>query len=186
MLLADYYELVGRQSEALQLAIEVKGKAEALNYSIPLARALDHLAGRGPLGASSAVLAPRTEEEKIVSNANMSDETLRAYAAQALRLYDLPPDRLPAMQREYETIRESARDRLNWCRHLDRRSDDRHMRSHETMYKTDPDRICICHLHGFHSKIPDPNWKVIFAVFKKEYCDSCKNRDPMQSDSRGE
>src|SRR5205085_6034885 len=82
MLLADYFEFVGRQSEALELANEVKGKAEALNYPIPLARALDHLAGNGPLGASNAVLAPRTEEEKIVGNANMSDETLRAHAAQ--------------------------------------------------------------------------------------------------------
>jgi hypothetical protein len=181
MLLADYFEFVGRQSEALELANEVKGKAEALNYPIPLARALDHLAGNGSLGASNAVLAPRTEEEKIVDNANMSDETLRAYAAQALRLYDLPPDRLPAMQREYETIRESARDRLNWCRHLDRRSDNRHMRSHATMYKKDSDRICICHLHGFRSKIPDPDWKTIFATFKRAYCDSCKDRDPVQT-----
>jgi hypothetical protein len=180
MLLADYLEFLGRQSEALELAKEVKAKAEALNYAIPLARALDHLAGRGPLGASNAVLAPKTEEEKIAGNANMSDETLRTYAAQALRLYDLPPDRLPAMQREYESIRESSRDRLNWCRHLDRRSDDRQMQSEATMYKWDPDRICICHLHGFQSQIPDPDWKVIFAAFKKAYCDSCEDRDPVQ------
>jgi hypothetical protein len=180
MLLADYSEFVGRQSEALELATEVKAKAEALKYAIPLARALEHLAGRGPLGAANAVLAPRTEEEKIVGNANMSDETLRAYAAQALRLYDLPPDRLPAMQREYELIRESSRNRLNWCRHLDRRSDDRHMQSQATMYKRDPDQICICHLHSFQSPIPDPDWKVIFGTFKKAYCDSCKDRNPVQ------
>lgn len=81
MLLADYLEFVGRQLEAVELAKEVKAKAEALNYAIPLGRALDHLAGKGPLGASNAVLAPKFHEEKIVSNANMSDETLYAYAA---------------------------------------------------------------------------------------------------------
>lgn len=109
-----------------------------------------------------------------------SDETLRAYAAQALRLYGLPPDRLPAMEREYESIRESSRDRLYWCRHLDRRCDDRHMQSRATMYRKDPDRICICHLHGFQSQIPDPDWRVTFAAFKKAYCDSCEDRDPVQ------
>jgi hypothetical protein len=181
MLLADYLEFVGRQSEALELAKEVKAKAEALNYSIPLARAKEHLAGRGPLGASNAVLAPRTEEEKIISNANMTDDTLRAYAAQMLRLCDLPPDRLPVMEREYISVRESSRDRVNWCRHLDRRCDDRHMRNQATMYKTDPDRICICHLHRFQSQDPDPDWKTIFPAFKKAYCDSCADRNPLHA-----
>jgi hypothetical protein len=181
MLLADYLEFVGRQSEALELAKEVKAKAEALNYSIPLARAKEHLAGRGPLGASNAVLAPRTEEEKIISNANMTDDTLRAYAAQMLRLCDLPPDRLPVMEREYISVRESSRDRVNWCRHLDRRCDDRHMRNQATMYKTDPDRICICHLHRFQSPDPDPDWKTIFPAFKKAYCDSCADRNPLHA-----
>jgi hypothetical protein len=181
MLLADYFEFVGRQVEALALAQEVKAKAEALSYAIPLARAKDHLAGRGPLGASNEVLAPRTEEEKIISNASMTDETLQAYAAQMIRLNDLPSDRLPVMQREYESIRESSRDRLTWCKHLDRRCDDRHMRNQATMYKTDPDRICICHLHGFRSQIPDPDWKTIFGAFKKAHCDSCGDRDPVQA-----
>lgn len=181
MLLADYLEFVGRQSEAVELAKEVKAKAEALNYVIPLARAQDHLAGRGPLGASNAVLAPKTEEEKIISNANMTDETLHAYAAQMLRLNDLPSERLPIMEREYISIRESSKDRHTWCRYLDRRCDDRHMQNQATMFKADPDRICVCHLHGFHSQIPNPDWKTIFAAFKKAHCDSCEDRNPIQA-----
>ena len=120
---------------------EVKAKAEALNYAIPLARAEDHLAGRGPLGASNAVLAPKTEEEEIISSANMTGETLQTYAAQIVRLNDLASDRLPIMEREYISIRESSRDRLTWCRYLDRRCDDRHMQNQATMFKIDPDRI---------------------------------------------
>jgi hypothetical protein len=179
MLLADYLEFVGRQSEALELAQEVKARAEALNYSIPLGRALDHLAGKGPLGASNAVLAPKTLEEKLISNANMSDDTLRAYAAQALRLYDLPAERLSVAEREYFSLRDSSRDRLEWCRHLDTIADPRPMQSRAMMYRRDLDRICICHLHGFQSQIPDPDWKVIFAAFKKAYCDACEDRNPV-------
>lgn len=180
MLLADYSEFLGRNTEALDLAKEVKAKAEALNYAIPLGRALDHLEGKGPLGASNAVLSPKTLEEKLISNANMSDDTLRAYAAQALRLYDLPAERLPVAEREYFSLRNSSRDRLEWCRHLDTITDPRPMQSRATMYKRDPDRICICHLHSFQSQIPNPDWKVIFAAFKKAYCDSCEDRNPVQ------
>jgi len=179
MLMADYLKFVGRQSEAQELAKEVKVKARALNYANILSRAEDHLAGKGPLGASLAALAQKSEEEKIAENASLSDETVRMYAAQAPRLYDLPTDRLPVVEREYMSIREVAQDRMNWCRHLERRSDDRHMQSQVTMYLTDPQRICICNLHPFRSVIPNPEWKIISAAFKKAYCDSCKDRQPL-------
>src|SRR6266436_211993 len=181
MLLADYLELIGRKPEALSLAQEVKVKAAALNYAIPLARAEEHLAGKGPLSASDSVMAPRSEEDKIVDNAGRTDETVRAYALQGLSLYDLPNDRLPALEREYFSLRDAATDRLHWCRHLDRLCDDRHMRSQSTMYKRDPDRICVCLLHGFRSHVPNPEWGIISAAFKKAYCESCKDRNPLQS-----
>jgi hypothetical protein len=49
------------------------------------------------------------------------------------------------------------------------------------MYKSDRGLICICHLHGFQSQIPDPDSKVIFAAFKKAHCDSCEDLDPSSS-----
>jgi hypothetical protein len=183
VLLADYLEFAGRNAEAIDIAQEVKAKAQALNYAIPLARAEEHLTGRGPLSASDAVLKPKTEVQQVMSNAAMSDEKLRLYAAQALRLYDLPADRLRVMEREYISIRESSLDTVNWCRHLERRCDDRHMQATATMFKADPDRICICTLHGFESQISHPDWTTLSLAFKEAYCKSCKDRNPLQRKS---
>jgi len=126
------------------------------------------------------VLAPRSEEDKIRENAAMSDETLRTLAAQALRIFGVPADRLAVAERQYFTLRESSRDRLAWCRHLDTVEDTRHMMSSETIYKADPDRICICRLHRVQSAIKNPDWRTVFTAFKKTNCDSCADRNPFQ------
>jgi hypothetical protein len=180
MLLADYFELVDRRAEALELARDVAAKAQALNYALPLGRALDHLNGKGPLAASEAVLAPKSEQEKLTENAAMSDQTLRAHAAQALRVFDVPENRLQVVERQYFTLRESSRDRLAWCRHLDTVENTRHMMSQATIYKDDPDRICVCHLHAVQSATPNPHWQTVFEAFKKANCESCSDRQPFQ------
>jgi hypothetical protein len=127
IVLADFCELQGDVDRAKQIAQDVKTRAEALGYAVPLSRAEEHLAGRGPRALRDAVMAPKTDEERVRSNAEMTDEELKGYALQALELDELPRERLPVLEREYFSIREAAKDRRDWCRHLDRLSDDRHM-----------------------------------------------------------
>lgn len=184
IVLADFFELEGDVDRAKQIAQDVKVRAEALRYAVPLARAEEHLAGRGPQALRDAVMAPKTDEERVRSNVEMTDEELKGYALQALELDELPRERLPVLEREYFSIREAAKDRRDWCRHLDRLSDDRHMAQPSTKFRSDPNRICVCQRHGFRSRIPSPNWKVVFTAFKLTHCDSCHDRDPVRAENK--
>ena len=178
---ADFLELIGRDAEAKEIARNVLPKAQAMNYTITISRAEEHLSGQGFRSKQDLVTTEKTEEEKILGNANLSDEKIHTYAVQALRIYGLPVERLPIMKREYLSVRESARDTISWCRYMERRVDDRHERHPSTMYKIDPDRICICTLYGFQSLVPNPDWNVISAAFKKTFCEKCPDRNPIQT-----
>lgn len=176
---ADFLELIGREAEAKEIANNVLPKAKAMNYTIIISRAEEHLSGHGFRSKQDSVTKEKTEEEKILGNANLSDEKVHIFAVQALRSYELPAERLPVLEREYVSVRESAKDRVSWCRYMERRVDDRHERHPSTMYKTDPNRFCICALYGFQSLIPNPDWKIISAAFKKTFCEKCPDRNPL-------
>lgn len=180
MVRADFLELVGREAEAKEIANKVLPMAKAMDYTIIVSRAEEHISGQGYRRKLEAVHAKKSEEEKVASSANMSDEKLREYAAQALKIYGLPATRLPVMEREYASIRDVAREQLGWCRHIDRRNDDWHERHPATMYRTDPHRICICNLHGFRSSNTNPDWKLLSVAFKRRYCEKCPDRNPFQ------
>jgi hypothetical protein len=179
MLLADLQEFQGQVDRAKEIALDVKVRAEVLGYAIPLARSQEHLADKGPQALRDAVMRPRSDEERVLSNAEMKDEELKAYALQALELDKLPRERLPVLEREYLSIREVARARRDWCRHLDRLSDDRHMARKSTKFRSDPNKIGECKLHGYRSLIPNPDWAAVFSAFKRTYCDACPDRNPF-------
>lgn len=109
-------------------------KAQAMNYKIIMERAEEHLSGQGFRSKQDSVTTEKTEEQKILGNANLSDEKVHIFAVQALRIYGLPAERLPVLEREYLSVRESARDTVGWCRYMERRVDDRHEQHPSIMY----------------------------------------------------
>jgi hypothetical protein len=177
---ADFLELIGQESEAKEIARNVLPKAQAMDYKIIIARAENHLSGQGFRSKQDSVSTEKTEEEKVISNASTSDKESRILAAQALKIMDFPAERLPVLEREYFSVRDVAREKLSWCRYIDRLNDERHTWHHSTKYRTDPDRVCICNLHGFRTHNPDPDWKRLSIDFKKTYCEKCADRSPFQ------
>jgi hypothetical protein len=181
MVKADYLELIGQDAEAQKIAMNVLPKAQAMNYAIIILRAEEHLLGQGFRHKQDLVMKKKTEKEQAIRNANRTDEESRRYAEQALRAMELPAERLPVLEREYFSIRDVARDKISWCKYIDRLNDERHTWHPSTKYRTDPNRICICNLHGFRSQTPNPDWQIISADFKKIYCEGCKDRNPIQN-----
>ncbi len=180
MVKADFLELLGQETEAKEIAIKVLPKAQAMGYTIIVTRAEEHLSGQGYRSKQDTVFSKKSEEEQVTRNAIRSDDESRKYAAQGLRVMELPMERLPVLEREYFSIRDVAREKLSWCRHIDRLNDERHTWHPSTKYRTDPDRICICNLHGFQSLTTEPNWKALSVDFKKVYCEQCPDRSPFQ------
>jgi uncharacterized protein DUF4365 len=178
---ADYLELIEKQEEAKEIAREVLPKAQALNFAVIVSTAEEHIAGQGLQSKLDFTHRDKTEEEALSSTASKSDEELLLDAAQLLRILELPTARLPVVEREFFSIRDNAKERLSWCRHLNVIQDLSHTNHPSTIYRTDPDRACQCNLHQYQSLIPSPDWKIVITGFKKTYCEQCPDRNPFQS-----
>lgn len=183
LLIADFYEFTGKVSEAQEIAKNVLPKADALGYIRQVEHAKEHIAGNGLKARLNSSRKESTPAERELENANWTDEKVHFLVAQMVRIYGLPDDRYPVMEREYFSIRDIAKEKLNWCRYIELWQDKRHFLSRNTLFEKDPNRLCVCNLHHYQSIIHNPDWKIIIPAFKKTYCEKCLDRNPLQSEN---
>jgi hypothetical protein len=180
MHLADIFELAGRETAARDLARDVLPKAQAMDYVSIKVRAQQHISEQTLLNQCAAARAKARSEDRDVGRADNSDEILQKYAADLLAALDLPRDRLPVLERDYFSVRDIARERLSWCRHIELKQDLRHTLHPSTLYREDPNRCCMCEKHGYKSAIVNPDWNTVISAFKQTYCAGCPDREPKQ------
>jgi hypothetical protein len=180
MLMADGYELIGDTESAKTVASEVLPMAQAIEYASLISRASEHLAGEGLQNKIRKTHRRASEEERVLGNAQITDEEIAQNASRMLRLLELPAERLPILEREYISHRDIANEQLSWCRYLELIQDKRHELHASTRYRTDPQRYCRCELHGYVSKFGNSDWKAVISAFKRAYCDQCPDRTPLQ------
>lgn len=183
LLIADFCEFIGRVSEAKKIAEDVLPKADAFGYIRQIEHAKEHISGNGLKARLNLSGKESTPIERELENANWSDEKIRFLAAQMLRIYNLPDDRYPVMEREYFSIRDIAKEKLRWCRFIELWQDKAHYSSLQTLFFKDPERLCVCTLHNYQSIIRNPDWKILIPAFKKTYCEKCPDRDPLEKDA---
>ncbi len=82
------------------------------------------------------------------------------------------------MTREALSLRDIARERVNWCRHIQLIQDLGHTLNPLTSYAYDPERRCLCEKYGLTSRIGSPDWRVLIPTFKDNYCSGCSARSP--------
>lgn len=181
LLIADYSEFIGNTQRARDIATEVLPKAEAMGYARQIEHARAHIAGEGLITKIESTKVQKTEDEKIIRNANFSDKEIQEYAAQMLRILELPAERLPVLESQYSSLRYIAQEKLKWCKHIDLLQDLSHTRHPSTEYKKNPDHVCVCNLFKYRSALENPDWETVVSAFKRTYCDGCVERRPIQS-----
>jgi hypothetical protein len=186
LLIADFYELVGRQDDARGIAQEVIPKAQIMGYAALIERAQEHLSGQGLQSRINESLRKKTDEEIQIRQSEKTDDELRANAIQMLRILGLPAERVQVMEREYRSVRDLAHERLDWCRHLSLLQNLRHTLHPSTYFRSDPQRVCECPLLGYRSTFPHTDWQVVLRAFKRTYCDGCPERSPLRTENRPE
>lgn len=82
------------------------------------------------------------------------------------------------MTREVLSFRDIARERVNWCRHIQLIQNLGHTLDPLTFYAADPVRYCYCERYQVASKIGDSDWKIVIEAFKGTYCSGCSARRP--------
>jgi hypothetical protein len=178
LLLADLFESLGHGQAARNLAEGALVAAEAMSYPRLAGHARDHLDQRTEARQFEALLAERLAVDDDVHLAGETDEVLRGVARHTLDTLGLPADRLPILEREWGYYRAIARERVDWCRHLDLIQDPRSVEEPATYYHDDPPRACRCEKHGYRSTAESPDGAAVIAAFKAAYCASCPDRAP--------
>jgi hypothetical protein len=178
LLIADFSEFIGDTEKAKEIASDVLPQAEAMGYVLQIEHAQDHIAGNGLISKLKSTK-EKSQEERIIANAGFSDDELREYAAQMLRILQLPAERLSVLEDEYFSIRFMAQEQLKWCRHINLLQDLRHTQNSATEYLQKPNRVCLCKLLNHKSVLEHPDWRTVISAFKATYCDGCSERSPI-------
>jgi hypothetical protein len=180
LLLADIRYLSCDEKSARALAAEALVVAQAWRYTRHESHAREYTNGPTKFEQFLAKMEARRGRDEDELRANDTDETLRRYAMYSHESMHLPPDRLPVVEREWQSLRLIARERVFWCRHINLMQDTSHMLRSETRYLCDPERFCICERHNYQAKIRHPDPEVVIGAFKRAYCEGCADRNPKQ------
>jgi hypothetical protein len=183
MLVADIYELLGRQAESKAIASEVLPKAKAMEYAALIWRAEAHVNGQTMVAKLKDLGRPISDEESAAMYLNFTDQQIRDYAKRLLEIANLPIKRLPVVERDIFSRRDISRQKFTWCRHLELIQDLEHEQHRETYYARDPKRYSKCLLLGDESKIGDSDWLTVIEAFKRAYCENCLHRNPFLNES---
>jgi hypothetical protein len=177
-LLADVAALTGDETLAKETAQAVLPVAEAYQFDKIAKEARDHLAGDPFFRQMERQFFSNVNADPDVREAGYSDEDVERIAEDMLTANDLPRGRLAVMIREVMSLRDIARERVGWCRHIQLLQRLGHTRSPVTYYAYDPERSCCCEKYGFVSKVGSTEWRVLIPTFKSTYCSGCSSRSP--------
>jgi hypothetical protein len=176
--LADLLALAGQREEAEEIARDVLPKAQAMGYAAIEEKAQMLLTGNTipDFYARNAEIANTQDSDFRL--AVESDEGVREFALDLLAAYDLPQERLPVLERECQSFRAIAIERLKWCQHIELIENLKHTDRKDTLYSVDPLRRCFCSLHKYESAIESTDWVSLIKAFKGAYCEGCPDRQP--------
>jgi hypothetical protein len=184
LLLADFHYLSCDKESARALAEEALVVAQAWCFSRHESHAREYTEGPTNFEQFLAEMAARLSQDEDVLRANDTDETLLKYATHSLESLHIPKDRLPVVEREWQSLRLIARERVFWCRHINLMQDKSHTLRPETCYMLDPERFCICEMHKYQSNIRQTDPQAVIDTFKRIYCEGCPDRNPKQDRSK--
>ena len=176
----DLHEALGEADTARRLAEQVLHQATAMQFVIIEQNARDHLEGRSLLRQLSERLACVQSIDEDVKLAAASDSQLEELARDTVTAAGMSRDRTEAVLRHYMSRRAIARQRLQWCRHIDLDSDFSDVRCVDDLFARDPEQICVCQKLGTRSAIPCRDWAVVLRAFKENHCQGCESQDPKE------
>jgi hypothetical protein len=178
LLLADLSDSLGQGQAAKKLAEGAVVVARAMGYWRLESHALEYIEEATIFQRFQGELAKRKAVDEDVHTADESDEKVRAVARFTLDSLGLPAERLPVLERDADACRQIARERVDFCRHINLVQDLSHTLSPSTCYATDPSRACVCEKLGHKSNVRSTDAPAVISAFKGAYCNGCPERSP--------
>ncbi|MDI3291920.1 DUF4365 domain-containing protein [Polyangium sp. 15x6] len=176
---AELEDMRGNVERAKEIANLVRRKAAALRYRDVERIAADMAKGNRVTSKFVAEATAALVENFDATMAALSDEVLERQAQDACVMLQIPLSRSKVALDAAKCERETARQRLTWCRHLRMLEDPRNL--HDPFIQA-PEKLCHCELRQVSSFEPSTNWRSIIGTFKSIWCDGCTAREPAGSD----
>jgi hypothetical protein len=177
---ADFLEIIGDLAGAKELAVQIYPEAEAMAFADITSRAQALLEDKTLLMEFQREVKHIRESDEDVWFGAQSDEDLRGFARATLEGLGLPLGRLAVIEKYCESLREVARERCHWCRHLQMIEDLSQTQNRATAFNYLPDRRCVCERFGYETRIVTCEAHGLIGAFKCIYCNNCKDRAPKQ------
>jgi hypothetical protein len=178
--LADLYLLGGQPAAAQALAIDVLPQAEAMEYATVVERAREHIEGKAIPDRLRAAYEEASVADEDLGLAGMSDEEAKAFARDVHTEMGLPAERLLVAEQDAFALRDIARERLDWCQHINLIQDLTHTKSLVTFYAADLKHDGECEKYGYRTEIGSPDWREVITAFKRDFCEGCPSREPKR------
>lgn len=173
---ADTYDLLDDQKNRNRLAQEALNLAEKKGLTRITERAQKLLEDEFTFSSLSKSLDPSRKDEGLATldeegKAHFVDFFLRAYAGDV----DIEEMR-KAAEADVNDMVMVAKQRLDWCRHIEIIQDLQHAQSLDTMYRIIPKKRIVCMELGHRSPNEGHSFDQLWPMFKSVYCLTCTNR----------
>jgi hypothetical protein len=175
--LSRLHALSGNEDERVRFAMEAAEIAEQFGYARRLELAKKLASGE----VVPDFLSDHSEDEWENRLAQTTDAGLEDFAATILQGFENIADESEvqvAVMRDVVDMRDSARVRGDWCRHIYVLQDLRHTHSRETIYREIPDRKIVCTELDEALDIGKAPFDERWETFKGYYCLGCTSREP--------
>jgi hypothetical protein len=177
---ADFLEITGDIPGAKEIAALVYPEADAMGFVSIAKRAKELLDDRTLLMEFERNLASSASLDQDILFAHYSDAELKRFSDEVLRIVGSPPARSEVVQQYCDSLREIARERCNWCRHLQILEDLTQTDDPAIAFHVLPNRSCFCDKFKYRTQIETTDAKALIVTFKQLYCTNCAARSPKQ------
>ena len=180
LIMAQLFEIMGQIEAARNLAKGVVGKARLLGYQRHIATANEVISGETlfskELEAVHELRAQmRTEDIDISGFAN--EEDIKGFANFMMETYRIPEERRAYVMIDALCLRDLAKEKTSWCKHVEIKQDLTHTFSPQTLYAEDPNRQVTCSKFQHLVDNQQSEWTELVQELKNSYCYNCSDRE---------
>ena len=170
----EILHFIGEYEKAKKEAEELAKEADDFHYEDIKTQAIELIEGKTIYKTMLDKLQNLNDEEWF---SIATDDQLKKFADHTITMLGIPVDRTDNVLKSFKTTRYMFQLKKEWCMYLNIYESREYSSSLQTVYLTDPDKICHCSLYNkYESKITTKNVADLVNAFKQFYCSNCNGR----------
>lgn len=184
LIMAQAFEIMGQLEAARNLAKGVITKAKLLGYQRHIETASEVISGdtlySKQLEAARELHTQMSTEDADISGFANEDD-IKGFSDFMMETHRIPEERRAYVIIEALCLKDLAKEKTSWCKHIEIEQDLTHTFSPQTLYAEDPNRQVICSKFQYLVNNQSPDWIGLIQELKDSYCCNCSDREVAES-----